>query len=149
VPGQAVAVLGGRGPLAEIGRRMRRLRDAVAQAGLTPAGPMMARFYDDAGVEADASDYDVCLPVESRADGSVPDVLGEARGELLPLHHVLQATHVGPHDAMQDAWRAVREALEALGYTASGPMTEVYERGRESGLTPEEYVTLVRLPFAR
>jgi effector-binding domain-containing protein len=149
VPTQAVAVLRGRGPLAEIGGRMRRLREAVARAGLTPAGPMMARFYDDTGLEAESSAYDVCLPVEPLPDGSVPDVIGEARGELLPLHHVLQATHVGPHDAMEGAWRAVREALGALGYTAAGPMTEVYERGRESGAAPAGFVTLVRLPYAR
>jgi len=146
VPEQAVLSLRGRGPLAEVGRRMARLRELADEAGLAPAGPLAARFYDEEEVEPD---YDVCLPVTPRPDGSVPDRVEEARGELIPLHHVLQATHVGPHDAMQDAWRAVREAGDALGYTQSGPVTEVYVTGAGSGADPASYVTLVRLPYAR
>ncbi len=147
VPEQAVLCLRGRGSLKDIGRRTSRLRGLATQAGLAPVGPPAARFYaDEDGPEPD---YDVCLPVTLRADGSVPDRLEEAHGELIPLHHVLQATHVGPHDAMQDAWRAVREAATALGYAQSGPMTEVYVTGRASGAAPDEYVTLVRLPYAR
>jgi effector-binding domain-containing protein len=147
VPEQAVLSLRGRGPLADVGRRMSRLRELAAQAGLAPAGPPAARFYgDEEGAEPD---YDVCLPVTLRPDGSVPDRVEEARGELIPLHHVLQATHVGPHDVMQDAWRAVREAGAALGYTQSGPVTEVYVSGAGSGADPAGYVTLVRLPYAR
>ena len=147
VPEQAVLCLRARGPLGDIGRRMSRLRELALQAGLAPAGPLAARFYaDEDGPEPD---YDVCLPVGLSEDGSVPDRLEEAHGELIPLHHVLQAEHAGPHDAMQDAWRAVREACAALGYVQSGPMTEVYVKGGGSGATPAEYITLVRLPYAR
>jgi len=147
VPEQAVLCLRERGPLKDIGRRTSRLRELAAQAGLAPAGAPAARFYGDE--EGPEPDYDVCLPVTLRPDGSVPDRVEEARGELIPLHHVLQATHVGPHDAMQDAWRAVREAAAALGYTQSGPATEVYVTGGGSGAGPASYVTLVRLPYAR
>ena len=147
VPEQAVLSLRGRGPLGEIGQRMARLRELAAQAGLAPAGPPAARFYADE--EGPEPDYDVCLPVTPQPDGSVPDRIEEARGELIPLHHVLQATHMGPHSAMQDAWRAVREAGGALGYTQSGPLTEVYITGAASGTDPASYVTLVRLPYAR
>lgn len=148
VPEQAVVSLRGRGALADIGRRMRRLRELIAEAGLEPAGPMSARFYDDAAPD-DERDYDVVLAVRPLPDASVPDAVGEARGEWLPLHHVLEAMHRGPHDAMQDAWAAVREACAALGYTPSGPMTEVYEVGRADGVPPAEYITRVRLPYAR
>ena len=148
VPEQAVLSLRRRGPLNEIGARMRRLRELAGQAGLTPAGPMMARFYDNEAARSDL-DYDVCLPVLPAQDGSVPDAVSEARTEWIPLHHALQAVHVGPHDAMQDAWRAVDEARAVLGYTASGPFTEVYVTGRESGADPAAFVTEVRLPYAR
>ncbi len=50
---------------------------------------------------------------------------------------------------MQDAWRAVREACDALGYTPAGPVTEVYEVTRADGVPPEQYVTRVQLPYAR
>jgi effector-binding domain-containing protein len=148
VPEQAMVSLRGPTALAQIGGQMRRLRELVSQAGLTPAGPMTARFYGDGGDGLQA-EYDVCLPVEPRPDGSVPDAIEEARGALLPLHHVLRAVHTGPHDSLQDAWRAVREAAGALGYTQAGPVTEVYVRGREAGVAPGDYITEVRLPYAR
>ena len=62
---------------------------------------------------------------------------------------MLEAVHRGPHDQMQDAWRAVREACDALGYTPAGPVTEVYEVTRADGVPPEQYVTRVQLPYAR
>jgi len=148
VPAQAAVCLRRRGPLSEIGARMRRLRALVAEAGLTPAGPMTARFYDADAARLDL-DYDVSLPVLPAEDGSVPDAVGEARGEWIPLHHALRAVHQGPCDALRDAWRAVDEARAALGYTASGPFTEVYVKGRESGAAPAELLTEVRLPYAR
>ena len=131
---------------------MRRLRELVAEAGLETSGPMMARFYDDAAPgEMPASTPTTTSPSpSSRApDGSVPDTVGEARGEWLPLHHVLEAVHRGPHDQMDDAWAAVREACAAVGYTPAGPVTEVYEVTRADGVPPEQYVTRVQLPYAR
>jgi hypothetical protein len=43
----------------------------------------------------------------------------------------------------------VREAGAALGYTQSGPVTEVYVTSGDAGASPDGYVTLVRLPYAR
>jgi effector-binding domain-containing protein len=148
VPAQPILSLRGRDPLARIGDAMRRLRDLAAAAGLETAGPMMARFYAETASEQDPG-YDVAIAVLPRADGSVPDAVGEARGEWLPLHHVLEAVHRGPHDRMEDAWAAVQEACAALGYTPSGPVTEIYEVTRSDGVSPDEYVTRVRLPYAR
>ena len=148
VPEQTVVCLRRREPLNEIGARLHHLRELVEAADLTAAGPPMARFYDADTARPDL-DYDVCLPVRPAADGSVPDAVGEARGEWIPLHHALQAVHSGPHDTTQDAWRAVDEARAALGYVACGPFTEVYVSGRESAADPAEHVTEVRLPYAR
>ena len=148
VPARPVVSLRRHGSLADIGASMQRLRELAGEAGLETAGPMMARFYADAAPGEDA-DYDVTIAVVPRADGSVPDEVGEASGEWLPFHHVLEAVHRGPHDQMQDAWRAVREACDALGYTPAGPVTEVYEVTRADGVPPEQYVTRVQLPYAR
>ena len=148
VPAQPVVSLRRGGPLADIGASMRRLRELLTEAGLEATGPMMARFYADTAPGQDA-DYDVAIAVLPRADGSVPDTVGEARGEWLPLHHVLEAVHRGPHDQMDDAWAAVREACAAIGYAPAGPVTEVYEVTRADGVPPEQYVTRVQLPYAR
>lgn len=148
VPAQPVVYLRRHGPLAAIGESMRYLRRVLAEAGLEAAGPMMARFYDDVTPEGNV-DYDVALAVHPLADESVPDTVGEARGEWVPLHHALEAVHHGPHDRMDDAWAAVREACDALGYAPAGPVTEIYEVTGRDGVTPESYVTRIRLPYAR
>ena len=148
VPEQTVAALRERGPIGEIGTRMARLRAAVEAAGLACAGPMMVRFYEDDLARPDL-DFEVCVPVEPAPDGSVPDTIGEARGELVPAHHALVTRHVGPRDTTDDAARALREALAALGYRASGPLTEVYLSTRETPPDPARQVTELRLPYAR
>jgi effector-binding domain-containing protein len=148
VPARPMVSLRRTGPLSGIGDAMRRLRGLLAEAGLTAQGPMCARFYTD-DAEGDAVDYEVALAVNPSADGSVPDSVGEARGEWVPLHHVLEAVHRGAHDQMDDAWAAVREACAALGYVPAGPITEVYEVTRSDGVPPDDYVTRVRLPYAR
>ena len=151
---KAVIVLRGPASRDEIERRARRLETIAAEAGLVPAGPVMARF---AGSEPDdtSHDCDVCLPVRPSADGAVPDRVFEAAGEWVPLHHALQAVHTGPRGTVGDAWRAVFEACDALGYTPAGPLTEVYVT--DGGATSDgaalpgapEPVTWVRLPYAR
>lgn len=148
VPEQPILSLRERGSLAGIGARMRRLRELAASAGLETTGPMMARFYEEVMPDADV-DHDVCIAVRPRADGSVPDVVGEARGEWLPLHHVLEAVHRGPHDERHDVWAALHEARTAVGYAQAGPVTEVYEVSHSDGAQPADYITRVRLPYAR
>jgi effector-binding domain-containing protein len=148
VPEQTMITLRRRGPIGEIGARMARLRALAAEAGLSPAGSMIGRFYGDAMGSPDL-DYEVCLPVEPRADGSVPDSVGEASGELVPAHHALATTHTGRRDQMDDAVNALREALEAVGYRACGPLTEVYVSTHETTPDPERQVTELRIPYAR
>lgn len=148
VPEQTLAVLPGRGPMREIGERMRRLRAAVTAAGLTAHGPMIGRFYEETR-DGETIDYDVCLAVDPREDGSIPDRIGEARGELVPAHHTLATRHVGPRDQMDDAVAALHEALAAIGYRAAGPLWEVYVAGAAEGLEPDAFVTELRIPYAR
>lgn len=148
VPEQAVVVLPCGSP-EDLDRCETRLRGVVAQAGLTPAGPLIVRLHEDESGQKDPT-CDVALAVTPRDDGSVPDTVGEAHGEWIPLHHVLEAVHIGPRETIGDARRAVREAAGALGYTQAGPLTEVLERVRTSGSSPEDRdVTRVRLPYAR
>ena len=148
VPEQTLLTLRERGPIAGIGARMARLRELAAQEDLVPCGPMMGRFYDD-DTEAPDLDFEICLPVAPRADGSIPDAIAEARGELVPAHHALTTTHVGRRDQMDDAVNALREALEAVGYRSCGPLTEVYLTTHAAATGPEQEVTELRLPYAR
>jgi effector-binding domain-containing protein len=147
VPEQALAVLGGRGRMAEIGDRMRRLRRTLTDAGMASPGPWIGRFYEDTQT-GDELDYEVCLPIEA-PDGVVPDRIGDAAGEIVPAHHALSTRHVGSRDEMDDAVSALHEAMDALGYRPAGPLTEVYVAGAAEGLEPSAFVTELRLPYAR
>jgi effector-binding domain-containing protein len=148
VPEQTLAVLGGRGAVSEIGARMRRLRTILAEAGLVAEGPIIGRFYEETR-DGETLDYDVCLAVAPAADGSIPDHIGEARGELVPAHHTLATRHVGRRDEMDDAVAALHEALATIGYRAAGPLWEVYVAWSAEGLSPGAFVTDLRLPYAR
>lgn len=149
VPATAAIILAGPAPLGELGARQRRLRELAAAHGLEPAGPPLARFHDPVWPPPAAASFDVLLPVVPGPDGSVPDRAGEATGTWLPLHHALETVHHGPYETMADARAALFEACAAVGYTPSGPLTLVCERGPADGLLAAEYVTRLRLPYAR
>jgi len=148
LPEQVVVCLGGRGPIAELRERGRRLAAALAAAGVAPAGPLMARYpesgYDPADVE-----YEVCLPIAARPDGSVPDRVAGLPTALIPAHHAMVARHRGPRTGLAAAHRAIAAALDDLGYRRAGPVSEVYLAGPDQGVPASEYLTEVRYPYAR
>lgn len=148
IPEQPIAGIRERGPLGEIGTRIRRLRAALEGTGFATKGALMARFFEDDSASP-SLDYEVCLPIDARADGSVPDRIGEARTDIIPTHLALVTTHVGRHSEMQPAYAALLAESATLGYAIAGPATEVYLTGAESVADPAEYVTEVRLPVAR
>jgi effector-binding domain-containing protein len=148
VPAHWALALRRRGPLADIGATMRRLRELAAEAGVRTTGPMAARFYEYAGPDEDA-DYEVVIGVLPTAGGSPPETVGEARCTRQPSHQALEAVHHGPHDQMDGAWSAVRAACAARGRSPAGPVSEMYEVTRADGVPPEQYLTRVRLPLTR
>ena len=148
VPEQAIAGIRERGPVDSLISRVQRLRRALEKAGLQPAGPVMARYFEEWREDGDV-DYEVAVPVLPGPDGSVPDRIGEARGDFIPAHHAFATAHHGPYNGLQAAFAALAQELETLGYVAAGPATAVYLRGREHAKDPSNYVTVLRLPYAR
>jgi effector-binding domain-containing protein len=122
VPEQAIAGIRERGPAGAIASRVLRLRRALEEAGVQAAGPVMARFFDGRSREGDV-DYEVSVPVRPRPDGSVPDRIGEARGDLIPAHHAFATQHLGPRGRTRAGFTAIAEELDALGYAIAGPAT--------------------------
>jgi effector-binding domain-containing protein len=154
VPEQAIAGLRERGPARELAARLQRLRRALEEAGVEAAGPVMVRRFDrrpESGASdgIDESDFEVAVPILPRPDGSVPDHIGEARGDLIPAHHAFTTEYRGPHDGLHLGFEAISRELDALGYAVAGPATEVYLRGPQDTNDPAAYVTLLRLPIAR
>ncbi len=145
---QVFVCLGGRGSVGELRERERRLAAALAAAGVAPAGPVMARYpetgYDPADVE-----FEVCLPIAPRPDGSVPDRVAGLPTVLIPAHHAMVARHHGPRTGLAAAHHAIAAALDDVGYRRAGPVSEVYLVGPAQGVPASEYLTEVRYPYAR
>ena len=148
VPEQAIAGVRERCPVGALDQLVRRLRWAVSEAGLQPAGPVMARYFEEWREDGDV-DCEVAVPVLPGPDGSVPDRIGEAHGDLIPAHHAFATVHHGPYAGLQAAFAALARELETLGYVAAGPATAVYIRSREDTTDPSGYVTVLRQPYAR
>ena len=148
VPEQYVVCLRARGPVGELVARLARLQAALAAVGRSPTGPPLARFYDDEYDPAD-TDYDVCLPIGPDTDGAVPDEVGGLPTAYIPAHHALSVTQAGPHRLLATAHEALRRELDSVGYTLSGPVTEVFLRGPGGETPPADYLTEVRYPYAR
>jgi len=148
IPEQYVVCLRGRGPVGELRARLERLQAALAASGISPTGPPLARFYD-ADYDPRDTDFDVCRPIAADADGHVPDEIDGLPVEYVPAHHALVTTQAGPHPALGAAHKALRRELDSVGYTLSGPVTEVFLRGPGDGVEPADYLTEVRYPYAR
>lgn len=152
IPEQALVCLRGRGPLTEISQRAQRLSAVLAAAGLSPTGPLQARFYDEIVDRRDA-DFEVCLPIAVDENGWVPDSIGEATVTLTPAHHVMATTQHGhgrgPFEDSGDARQAIRDELAAVGYAISGPASETYVSGLPEETAAADCLTVVSYPYAR
>jgi effector-binding domain-containing protein len=149
IPEQVVACLGGRGPVAELGRRATCLAATLGRAGVVAEGPLMARFFDAADYDPTDSDYEVCLAVVADEEGRVPDRIEDLRTVLIPAHHAMVVRHRGPYGTLGEAHAALAAELDAVGYRLAGPITEVFLEGPAEGRRSADYLTEVRYPFAR
>ncbi len=149
VPGQTVAYLAVHGSVRKTQEPFARLFAALAAAGLSPAGPPMARFDLDLR-DPDDADYEVAVPIAAvGADGGpVPGSIGDVRTGTLPAHYALVTVYRGPYEEIGAGYTALTEALDALGHAVAGPASEVYLVGADSGAAPADFVTEVRVPVA-
>jgi effector-binding domain-containing protein len=147
IPEQPIAYLSVHGSVRQMREPFARLFAALAKAGLSTAGPPMARF-DLNLANPDDADYEVAVPIALGANGMMPDNAADVRSDTMPAHYALVTTHKAPtRRSVQATPRS--EELNALGYGVAGPASEVYLVGSDSGAAPADYVTEVRLPVAR
>ena len=148
IPEEYVACIHTTGPITGIRDLMTRLYAALDGAGVATAGPSMARFFSEE-FDPTNTEYEVCVPIAPRADGSVPDTIGEARTDIIPAHQAMVTEHRGSYDSVNVSYEAIGEEINAVGYAVAGPATEVFLKGPESTSDASEYVTELRLPVAR
>jgi effector-binding domain-containing protein len=148
IPEQTIAYLAVHGSVRHMREPFARLFAALAETGLSPAGPPMARFDLDLDNPDDA-DYEVAVPIALGPNGEMPDNTNDVRSDTMPAHYALVTTHRGPYEEIGAGYVALTEELNALGYAVTGPASEVYLVGSDSGAAPADFITEVRLPVAR
>ncbi|MBM3146398.1 MAG: GyrI-like domain-containing protein [Actinobacteria bacterium] len=148
IPAQAIAYLPAHGSVRRLDDPFADLMRGLVEAGLTPAGPPMARFDLDLR-DPDDADFEVAVPIELAADGSVPPGAGDIGTATLPAHYALVTIHEGSYQEIGAGYTALTEELNSLGYAVTGPASEVYLTGSADGVPPADYVTEVRVPIAR
>lgn len=148
VPEQVVAYLAEHGSVRHMRQPFAQLYAAVAAAGLSPAGPPMARF-DLNLADPDDADYEVALPIALGPDDEIPATVDDVLIDTMPAHYALVTTHKGPYEEIGAGYAALTAELNSLGYAVTGPVSEVYLVGSDSGAAPADFVTDVRLPVAR
>jgi effector-binding domain-containing protein len=100
------------------GESLRELWDLLHTRGVAPAGPPFVRYHTFGEVE---TDVETGVPVAEAVDGQ-----GRVTGGVLPGGRAVVAVHLGGHDRLGDAYKAIAEWLAANG-EADGPAWEVYE----------------------
>ena len=148
IPEQTIAYLSVHGSVRKMQEPFAQLFAAVAETGLSPAGPPMGRFDLNLS-DPDDADYEVAVPITLGAHGTMPKNAQHVRSGTLPAHFALVTTHEGPYTEIGAGYAALTKELNSLGYAVTGPASEVYLVGSDSGAAPADFVTEVRLPVAR
>jgi effector-binding domain-containing protein len=116
---------------------------ALGQHGVTPAGPAMAIYYDEAYQESDV-DVETAVPI---IGGSLP--AGRAVIRELPGAEMASLVRQGPYDDFTPAYQALMGWIETNGYRINGPNRELYLRGPGEGVDPADFVTEIQFPVAK
>lgn len=101
------------------------LMNALRQANVEPAGPLIFVYH---GIEADPTqefDLDICVPIVADASISPAPPIGQ---KILPSFECIAADFVGSMNDIGRAWREVAGAWRQSGRPASGQSREVYTK---------------------
>ncbi|HET6247468.1 MAG TPA: GyrI-like domain-containing protein [Tepidisphaeraceae bacterium] len=110
---------------AHAGPAIDSLMDALRQADVRPAGPVIFVYY---GIEADPTqefDLDVCVPILAEAVITSAAPIG---CKMLPAFECISAEYVGSMHGIGNAWHQVASAWRASGRPACGESREVYKQ---------------------
>lgn len=106
--------------------------------GVTPAGPPFARFTFLGDLVAAEAGFPV--PGEIPGDGLVEP-------SRLPGGNAVVASHWGPYEGVEQAYRACHAWLDEHGYEPAGPHWEVYHTDPAQEPDPARWRTDVVVPY--
>ena len=109
------------GSYTETGRLLAGLHEAMLAAGVAASGPPFGLYFDDPGeVEVAELRSRACFPVEP---GSGAASLAQ---DVLPAATVVYAVVSGPYPGVARAYPALFDHAGRMGWSAAGPVREVY-----------------------
>jgi effector-binding domain-containing protein len=130
---------------------------ALREAGLAPAGPPFARYYDSGPDGLDmAAGFPVAEPFLGASDAHPLPESGAAEEapasaivhpDELPAGPAAVATHVGSYQGLEAAWIGLRERVGAMGRQLGKDPWEVYFIGPGSGVDEAEWRTELVWPL--
>ncbi len=106
----------------------------------SPAGPCLSVYHDEENFNRDHTDVEVGVVVAEESGDGI---------RRLDPGFCCYAAHVGPYDDFTACYTALAEWIEREGYTISGEPVELYVKGCEDGVKPEEYVTEIYFPITK
>lgn len=112
---------------------------ALRQAGVAPAGPPFARYFE---MGAEGLDVAAGFPVAEPFLGA-----GVVHPGTLPAGAAAVATYVGPFEGLEAAWGELRRQIEALGRRRGQDPWEVYFIGPGSGVDEASWRTELVWPL--
>jgi effector-binding domain-containing protein len=120
--------------VASMGDLFRRL-DTL---GVPPGGEPFVVYHEFGPHGIDA---EVCVPV-----GGPIEPTERIQFAVLPAMTVARTLHVGPYEALGEAYRAVANWIAEHGFEGAGPMRERYLNAPDEVSSPAEYRTEVETP---
>ncbi len=123
----------------EFGKVFGELCGRMEKRRIKPSGPFLSVYHDEE-FNHNCTDIEVGVIV---AEGC-----GENIRRLDPGLCCF-ATHIGPYDDFTPCYTALAEWIEREGYTISGPPIELYVKGCDDEVRPDEYVTEIYFPIKK
>jgi effector-binding domain-containing protein len=144
-PMQVAAVRGIVENYKSVGPLFDELFAAISKNQIAPIGPAVALYYDHEYKEKDV-DVEVVIPISNgNADLSERVKVRELEG----YEEIASLTRVGPYDDFTPAYQELMDWIQSNGYQIIGPNREIYLRGPEANIAPEEYVTEIQFPVTK
>ncbi|SDO17070.1 effector-binding domain-containing protein [Nakamurella panacisegetis] len=145
---EPAAVIRFAAPVSQIGEQVGRIFGEVMSylqsAGIPPVGPPFT-VYPDMEADADGNWHAISGFPVARA------VVGNGRVEPYEWpggDKVVVATHVGPYDALEHTYNAIRSWMQEHNLESAGPMKESYLSDPDQQPDPSEWRTVIFCPAA-
>jgi effector-binding domain-containing protein len=144
-PTQVAAVRGIVKNYQSVGTLIEELFAEMGKNQIAPAGPVITVYYDHEYKEKDV-DVEAAVPITSNdAELSGRVTVRELEG----YEELASLTRVGPYDDFTPAYQELMDWVQSNGYQIIGPNREIYLRGPEANIAPEEYVTEIQFPVTK